>query len=130
MALNFPMTPPGGPSPASAPPQEGLRAQARVKLGEAAKLLIDALGLLKEVGSDEGKAALTALKALGPVTPDVQEGLGRSELASLLAASAPVRPGMGKPMGAPPTMLGTPRPQPAVMAGPPLGGERPMEGAA
>ena len=105
-------SPPTGPSPAVAPPQEGLLAQRRVKVSEAVKLLVDALGMGKEVSSDEGKAILAALKALGPVTPDVSEGLGRSELMSLLAQAQPVRPGQ------PPTMMGTPRPMPMPIAGP------------
>ena|SRR5512147_2197587 len=107
-------TPPVGPSPAVAPPQEGLLAQRRVKISEAVKLLVDALGIGKEVSSEEGKAILVALKALGPVTPDVSEGLGRSQLQSLLAQAQPVRPGPG----AAPTMMGTPRPMPQIIGGP------------
>jgi hypothetical protein len=106
-------TPPVGPSPSAAPAQEGLIAQARTKVGEAAKLLVDALGMLKTgINSDEGKAILSALKTLGPITPDVAEGLGRSELQSLLASASPVRPAPS-----PGTMLGTPRPAPMPIAG-------------
>lgn len=103
------VTPPTGPSPTTAPAQEGLRSQARVKLSEAGKLLIEALSVLKEIGSEEGKATLAALKALAPVMPDVEEGLGHSEIQSMLAGAQSVRPAPGGPSS---TMLGTPRPQP------------------
>src|SRR5882724_5016915 len=109
-------TPPVGPSPAVPPAQEGLRAQARVKLGQAVSILVDALGLLKEASSDEGRAIVQALKTLGPVTPDVAEGLGRAEIQSLLASASPVRPGGGPMGGPPPGMLGTPTPRPQVIS--------------
>ena len=83
-------------------------------------MLTEALGVLKEVKSEEGKAVVRALQTLGPVTPDVAEGIGQAEIASLIAGLQGVRPGMGG--GPPPTMLGTPTPRPAVMAGPPMMG--------
>jgi hypothetical protein len=105
-------TPPLGPSPAVPPAQEGLIAQARTKVGEASKLLVDALGMLKTgINSDEGKGILAALKILGPLTPEVSEGLGRSELQSLLASAGAVR------QAPPPGMLGTPRPIGMPIAG-------------
>ncbi len=111
------VTPPGGPSPMGGGPQEGLKAQARVKLSQAGKLLVDALAVLKgDLGSDEGKAIVDMLRIAAKVTPEIGEGMGQSELASMLAGAAPVRPGQ-----APPGMLGIPAPRPAVMAGPPMG---------
>ena len=96
------------------PPQEGLRAQARVKMSQGVKFLIDALGMLKEVGSEEGRALVSALKTLAPVVPDITEGVGQSEVAALLASAQAVRP---QAPGGAPTMLGTPRPTPNVIAG-------------
>lgn len=107
------VTPPTGPSAASPPGQAGLKAQARVKMTQGTKMLIEALAILKEVSSDEGKALIAALKVLGPVVPDVAEGLGQSEIASMMSGAQAVRPA-----GPPGTMLGTPRPSPTVMAGP------------
>jgi len=119
MALN---TPPGAPGPATPPlgpsavaphPQEGLRAQSRIKIGNAAKMLTDTLGTLKgDLNSEEGKAVLNALKALAPVVPEVAEGMGQTEIQSMLAQAQPVKPGPGQ---APATMLGTPSPRPSPL---------------
>jgi hypothetical protein len=111
------MGPPSGPSPISGQPQEGLRASARAKLATAVKGLMDALGVLKgDINSEEGKAIIKALSILAPVTPEVQEGVGQSEIMAMLNRSQAVRPGNA------PGMLGTPQPRPNVMAGPPMGG--------
>lgn len=110
------MSPPSGPSPISGQPQEGLRASARAKIGLAVKTIMDALGVLKgDINSDEGKALIKALGTLAPVTPDVQEGVSQSEIASMLARAQAVRPGNA------PGMLGTASPRPQIMAGPPMG---------
>ena len=106
------VTPPTGPSAASPPAQQGLKAQARVKLALAAKTLIDTLAGLKEVGSEEAKACLAALKALAPVVPDVADGLSQSEAMAMQGGAQAVRP------AGPGTMLGTPSPRPQIMAGP------------
>ena len=107
------------------PPQAGVQAQARTKLSNSVKDLIGALGAIG-AGSAEGKAIIKALQALQPVIPDVQEGVGISEVLAQLASAQAVRPGQG----AAPTMLGTPRPQPMPVAGGPMGacgkGERLM----
>jgi hypothetical protein len=100
-----PVAPPLGASPAQAPPQAGVRAQARVKVSLAVKQLVDALGLLREAGSDEARAILQALKVLGPITPEVDEGVSQSEIRALVSGRLPVGPG-------PATPLGTPRPVP------------------
>lgn len=111
------MGPPSGPSPISGQPQEGLRSSARSKLAQAVKLLMDALGVLKgDINSEEGKAIIKALGILAPVTPEVQEGVMQSEMASMLARAQAVRPGNA------PGMLGTAQPRPNVMAGPPMAG--------
>lgn len=99
-----------------APQQSGVQAQARAKLGNSVKGLMDALGAIG-LGSEEGKAIITALKALQPYVPEVQEGVGISEIMAQLASAQAVKPGQG----AAPTMLGTPRPTPQIMAGPPMG---------
>ena len=114
-------TPPGGPSPVSPGPQEGLRAQARVKLGQSIKGMIDALGMLKsDIGSEEGKAIIAALKILQPVVPEVAEGLGQSEMAAMMGQAAAVRPGLQGGGGPPPGMLGMGGPRPSVVSGPPM----------
>jgi hypothetical protein len=89
-----------------------LLARARVKWSQAGKDLIDGLAMVKpeQLGSDEVKAVIGALKMLAPVMPEVAEGLGHSEIQSMLAGAQGVKPG-----GPPPTMLGTPRPSPAMM---------------
>ncbi len=101
------------------PPQAGVQAQARTKLSNSVKDLIGALGAIG-AGSAEGKAIIKALQALQPVIPDVQEGVGISEVLAQLASAQAVRPGQG----AAPTMLGTPRPQPMPISGGPMGGMR------
>ena len=97
-----------GPSPITPPPQQGVEAQALIKVRQAVQLLADSVATLKtNLDSDLGKAVLGALKMLSPHTPGVQEGLGQSELASLAGGISPVRRA--------PTMMGTPRPVPGPM---------------
>src|SRR5262249_24883677 len=88
--------------------------QARVKMANAVKELIDAIGVLKGEGinSEEGKAIVAALKTLGPMTPEVAEGLGRADLLSMLSQAPGVRPG-----GGPPGMAGA-APRPMMIGGP------------
>src|SRR5262245_8473033 len=105
------MMAPQGPSPASMPSQPGLEAQARVELNQAVRFLINYLGKVKGVGTDEAKAVIDALKALAKATPDVSEALSQSEMAVLAGNAQAVRPGQA------PTMLGTPRPVPQMIAG-------------
>lgn len=114
------MTPPTGPSPVTAPPQEGVRAQAQVRLKDVVKGLVDVVAMLKaEMNSDVAKAALKALNTLAPFTPEVAEGLSQAEAMSALARSKAVQPGGGQS-----NMLGIPAPRPNVMAGAPMGGIR------
>ena len=118
-----PSTPAVGPSPVAGGPQAGLEAQALIKVKQAAMLLADALsGLKGRLNSEEGKGVLAALKALSPLVPSVEEGLGQSELASLVSGLSPVR-------RAPATqgqggMLPNRPPSPMVMGGPPMSGMR------
>jgi hypothetical protein len=85
-----------------------------IKVRQAVMLLADSLGVLKsELNSDLGKAVLGALKMLAPQTPGVEEGLGQSEMASMLQGMQGVRQ-------APPNFLGKRPPVPNVMAGPPM----------
>src|SRR6516162_7161844 len=109
-----PLAPPGLATPPSLGVPEGVRAQARVKLGNAVRELTEIIGLLKEISSDEAKAVLTALKALAPVTPDVDEGVSKSQLRTLLGSAQAVRPNLGGPPGMPGGGLGPlpPRPSP------------------
>jgi hypothetical protein len=113
------VTPPAGPSAPGPAAQEGLRAQARVKLSQAVRLLSEALGVLKEVGSDEGRAILSALKALSSVTPEVSQGLGESELAAMASGVQAARPAAAQPPQGALGALGA-RPAPRVIAGPPM----------
>lgn len=106
-------TPPTGPSPMAMPAQEGLKAQARVELARAAEALIKALSILKaELGSEEGKATVSALKAIQNVIPDVAEGLSQSALQNSMASVPGVKPAPQQGM---PGMPPAPRPQ--VIAG-------------
>lgn len=117
-------TPAVGPSAITPGPQPGIEAQALIKVRQAVMLLADAVGVLKtKLDSDLGKAVLTSLKTLAPLTPGVEAGLGQSELASLLSGLNAVRP--APPQVAPPSFLGARPPRPMVMGGPPLGGRRP-----
>jgi len=101
-------------------PGEGIKAQARVKLNNCVKSLIEVLGTLKEVKSDEGRAILSALKALAPVTPDVDDGVSQSELKALMASAETAVPGPGGARGpAPP--LGPMPPRFRTVAGSPAG---------
>lgn len=116
-----PMTPPAQATPPARLQGEGATAQSRVAVNNAARLLKQALGTV-ELNSDIGKAILTALKALAPVTPEVDDGVSQSEIRSLLA-SADTAKGPG---GAPPAPsggggLGPMPPRPMAMAGMPFG---------
>ena len=110
-------TPPVGPSPVSPPPQPGLQAQAQVKLKIGVKSLIEYLGMIGNLSSDESKAVVDALKTLSKVTPDASEAVTQSEMASLAGGAQAVAPGAPRPPGPPQTMLGTgrPMPQPVTM---------------
>ena len=80
-------------------------------------LLADSVSVLKSsLDTDLGKAVIGALKLLSPHTPGVEEGLGQSELASLLSGLQGVRP--APPNGPPqPGMLGMKPPHPKYMGG-------------
>jgi hypothetical protein len=80
-----------------------------VKVAAAVRQLVDALGLLKEAKSDEARAIVQALRVLGPITPEVDEGVSQSELRALVSGRPPVMPPA-------PTLLGTPRPVPRPLA--------------
>jgi hypothetical protein len=101
-------------------PGEGIKAQVRVELNNCVKALIRSLGILKEVKSDEGKAILSALKALAPVTPDVDDGVSQSELKALIASAETAVPGPGGARPTPPP-LGPMPPTMRTMAGPGAG---------
>jgi len=114
-------TPAAGPSPLTPGPQAGLDAQAMIKVRQAVMLLADAVGVLKgKLQSDLGKGVLSALKLLAPLTPGVEEGLGQSELSSMLAGLHGVR--QAPPQG---NFLGAKPPTPRVIGGPPLGNSPP-----
>lgn len=117
LPLHNPMiAPPTGTSPISPTGQPGVEAQAAIKVREAVMLLADAVATLKtNLDSDMGKAVLSALKNLAPVAPGVEEGLGQSEIASLISGLKPVRP--APPVG----RLGIAQPRPQLQA-PPIGG--------
>lgn len=107
-----PATPPTGPSPLTAPAQEGVIAGARVKLGTVVKSLVDILGSLKgDMNGPEAKAVLAALRSLAPVTPEVSEGLSQSEAMAGMQRAQAITPGQRG-------MLGIPGPRPQLMAGP------------
>jgi len=110
-------TPAVGPSALTPGAQPGVEAQALIKVRQAVMLLADAVGVLKSrLDSDLGRAVLTSLKTLAPQTPGVQEGLGQSELASLLGGLNAVRP--APPKSAAPSFLGSPSPRPVGFMGP------------
>jgi hypothetical protein len=112
-------SPAAGPSAITPGPQAGLEAQAMIKVRQAVMLLADSIGMLKgKLQGDLGKGVLGALKILAPLTPGVEEGLGQSELSSMLAGLNPVRQ-------APPNFLGMRPPTPNVTSGPPIGGGKP-----
>ncbi len=112
---------PGAPpaAPVTAPPQAGLEARARLMVMAARKALEQAVPILG-AGSDDGKKVITALRALGDVTGEAQDGLLASEHAAMGQAVAAVPPGGmpmtgptpgagsmgGAPMGPPPGMMG------------------------
>lgn len=131
MPLQFPggsqpgaATPATGPSALTPGPQPGLEAQALLKVRQAAMLLVDAAGTLKgRLSTDLGKALTKAISALAPHTPGIEEGLGQSELASMMQGQMPVRP--APPSGGTPPWLGTPPPKPQRVAGPPFSGGSP-----
>ena len=111
-------SPVAGPSAITPGPQPGLDAQALIKVRQAVMLLADAVGVLKSsLQSDLGKGVLSALKILAPLTPGVEEGLGQSELASMMSGLSAVR--RAPPQG---NFLGAKPPMPMVTAGPPLAG--------
>jgi len=111
---------------------EGLKAQARIELSNATRSLIKALGILKDVKSEESRAILKALDSLAKVTPDVDEAVGQSEIKSLLAGAETAVPGRGAGVPAPAGMgIGGGPPRPMAAAGMPFGGmpTPPMGGA-
>lgn len=111
-------TPPAGPSAPGPVAAEGMRSQARVKLGQAARLIAEAVGSMKDdLNTEEGKGALAALRALAPLTPETASGLGESEIMSMLSGLQSAKPS-GPSM--PGTPMGFPRPQPRTIAGPPM----------
>lgn len=109
-------------------PGAGSKAQVRVEINNAVRGLIRALSVLQDVGTDEARAILSALKALAPVTPDVEEGVSATELKSLLAgAETAMRPPPPGPMPGGPIGPMGPRPQP-IGGAPPMGMGPPMGG--
>jgi hypothetical protein len=82
-------------SPAARLPGAGTTAQARTEISNAAKALIRALAALGGVQSDEAQAVLGALNQLKKVVGEVDEGIGQSEIKSLLAGAEAARPGPG-----------------------------------
>lgn len=105
-------TPPPA-TPLAPTPGAGMESQARVEMASAVKALIRALGVLKDVRTEEAKACLSALKALEKVAPDVDDGVSTSELASQMAGAQGVKPGAGAMMGGGGMGLGRPpSPQP------------------
>lgn len=102
---------------------EGVKAQARVELSNAVRSLIKALSVLREAGSEESQAIISALKSLSRVTPDVDEGVSQSEIKSLLAGADTAKPGPGVPSGAGPAPagVGPMGPRPMAVAGMPFG---------
>jgi hypothetical protein len=122
-----PATPATGPSAITPGAQPGVEAQALLKVRQASMLLAEAVGMLKSrMSTDLGKAVLSALKMLAPQTPGIEEGLGQSELASMLQGLQPVR--NAPPQAGAPPWLGTRQPRPNVVAGPPMGGTAPPIG--
>lgn len=80
-----PVTGPMGPAPVERQVGEGVRAQARLELGRAVRALANVIALLRDaLGSDEARAAVRALNTLAPVAPEIDEGVGRSELEAML----------------------------------------------
>ena len=113
-------TPATGPSAITPGPQGGIEAQALIKVRQAAMLLAESVGILKSrLNSDVGKAVMSALKALAPHTPGIEEGLGQSELVSMMGNLQAVR--SAPPQGGTPSWLGTRGPKPVGMGGPPMG---------
>lgn len=119
-----PLTPPPQATPPMGQPGAGMQAQARVELNNAVRGLIRALGMLREVRTDEARAILKALQALEKVTPDVEEAVSNSEMRALLASAqtAPGPGGGGVPgRASTPAPLGPRSPQPMAVAGLPFG---------
>lgn len=110
------VTPPTGPSPIKPPAQPGLNAAARAKMSLGAQSLIEALGILKDVSTDEGKAIIDALRILGKVIPDAAEGLSQSAMMGMQGAAPPVQ-AAPKPGGMPGM---PPAPRPAMMQSRPM----------
>lgn len=112
-------TPPSGPSAVTPGGNPGIEAQALIKVRQAAMLLAESVGILKQrLNTDLGKALMSALKALAPHTPGVEEGLGQSEMASMMGGMQAVR--QAPPQGGAPSWLGTRGPRPVSMGGPPM----------
>lgn len=132
--MPLPLTAPPQATPPARLPGAGLVAQARVELAQATRSLIKALNILGNVQSEESGAILKALEQLKRVTPDVDEGVGQSELKSLMASAESAVPGKGAaapggpggPMG-PMSPMG---PRPVAAAGMPFNPAGPPMGAA
>lgn len=75
--------------------QAGMMARARVTLLAARKACQMALAMIDDMASEEGKAALDALKALAKISGDTQPGLAESEGKSLQQAVQPQAGGGG-----------------------------------
>jgi hypothetical protein len=130
--MPFPLTAPPQATPPARLPGAGLVAQARIELSNATRSLIKALNILGNVQSDEAGAILKALDQLKRVTPDVDEGIGQSEMKSLMASAESAVPGKGAaapgaPMG--PMGMMPPSPRPMAAAGMPFN-PAPPSGAA
>lgn len=112
------VTPPSGPSPIAPPAQPGLVAAARAKMQTGAQAFIEALAILKDVSTDEGKAIVDVLRIIGKVIPDVAEGLPQTAMQGMsagmpAAGAAPRLPGM-PPSPRPATMGSGPRLMPSM----------------
>lgn len=94
------------------PGQGGLEAQAQIKVNLAVRSLIEALGIMKNVQGDTGKAIVDALRGLSKVTPEISETIGQSEIMGMLGNAQAVQPANPQ---ARPTMLGGGRPTPMMM---------------
>jgi hypothetical protein len=105
-----------------------------VELSNATRSLIKALNILGNVQSDEAGAILKALDQLKRVTPDVDEGIGQSELKSLMSSAQSAVPGQGAAAGGAPGMgpmgMMPPAPRPMAAAGMPFNPGAPPMGAA
>lgn len=99
----------------TSPADAGLLSRARLQLGTALKLIKEAVPQL-DLNSDEGKAAVTALKALANLDLAGSDGLNQTEYKAMRPLSqvgeqaGMPAPGAVTPMGLPPmgpsTMMG------------------------